>query len=180
MTFEERLAATDLTPFKDNTSVKDDVFKLLLKQIYKYQKFKQSVILKKINRMSYGESTVKGYISSSMIYLKTGTKNFVLPKRGYDILDSFKVKHEAILTPPENEKCVIYKPREKAATPTPLEQPVEAPKYIEIAPPQYGVKCENMIRLFDTKEYCLGFIDCYKTVGDGKPVELVKVDFEVV
>ena len=180
-TFEERLAATNLTPFKNNTNVKDDVFKLLLKQIYKYQKFKQSVIFKKINRMSYGDSTVKGYISSSIIYLKTGTKNFVLPRRGYDILDSFKTKHEAILTPSENEKCVIYKPREKAATPSPTPpEPVEPPKYIETIPDQYGVKIQNTIKLFANKDACDAYIECYKEFVTDKVVELVKVEIESV
>lgn len=178
-TFEERLAATNLTPFKQN-NVKDDVFKLLLKQIYKYQNFKQSIILEKINCMSYSKSTVKGYIQSSILYLNHGVKNHILPRKGYYILEDFKAKHEAILTPSETDKARPYKPYKKSTlSPTPPE-PIEPPKYIETIPDQYGVKIQNTIKLFANKEACDAYIECYKEFNGDKPVELVKVEFEAV
>lgn len=57
MNIEKNLAQTDLNQFKT------EPLKQLIKQIYKHQNFKSSVILNKINRANYSETTTKLYIN---------------------------------------------------------------------------------------------------------------------
>ena len=185
-TFEERLAATNLTPFKQ-TQVKDDLLKLLIKQLYKYQSFKNDVMISKINRMHYNEKTIVNYMSHLRKYLATGYKSEAIMSRFYDIIDDLKAKHEAILTPSETDKYKQRRPykgqvkTKEASTPSPTPpKPVETPKYIEIAPDQYGVKIQNPIKLYANKEACDAYIECYKEFNGDKPVEVVKVDFQAV
>lgn len=174
MDIEKKLAKTDLNQFKQ------EPFKLLVKQLYKYQDFKTSVILNKINKLTYKDATIRVYVAAMRKYLKTGVED-CNARSLYDIIDELKATHTPILTPSASERHKSYKPRkQKPAKPSPAPVPVEPPKYIEKIPPQYGVKSGDWIKLFSTKEMALGYIECYKVIGDGKPVELVTVDLEVV
>ena len=181
-TFEQRLATMDLTPFKTE-EFKTQPMELLLKQIYKYQKFKTKSILQKINRLSFTTGTVTGYVSIAKKYLNTGIKvEKVVSPRFYQILDDLKAKHEAILTPSDKDRATVYKqrkPRKQTPSPTPT-RVVEPPKYTEIIPDQYGVKIQNVIKLFANKEACDAYMECFKEFNKELPVELVKVEFEVV
>lgn len=180
-TFEQRLASVDLTPFKTN-EFKTQPLELLLKQIYKYQKFKSKIILQKINRMNFGENTVARYINAVKQYLATGdSKSYRIGSRFYEILDNLKANHEAILTPSEREQGRAYIPRgrkQSHISPTPT-RIVESPKYTEIIPDQYGVKIQNTIKLFANKEACNAYIECFKEFNKESQLELVKVEFEV-
>lgn len=69
MKIEENLAKKDLSVFKTQP------LELLVKQIYKYQKFKTSVILQKINLMTYKPNTAKVYIEAVKSYLHDGFKS---------------------------------------------------------------------------------------------------------
>lgn len=180
-TFEQRLASVDLTPFKTE-EFKTQPLELLLKQIYKYQKFKSSVILQKINRMSFSESSVQRYINATKQYLATGEPNGNIGVRFYEILDNLKATHEAILTPSESERGRTYAPRQRKNSncfPIPT-RVVEPPKFTEILPDQYGVKIQNIIKLFANKEACDAYIECFREFNKELPVELVKIEFEVV
>ena len=174
---EKNLASTDLNQFKT------EPLKLLVKQLYKYQNFKNTAILSKINKLTYKDNTILVYIDAVRKYLKDGTK-ISNTSRIYDILDELKATHAPILTPSAGEKRKEYKfKNKKIATLPPVTTPVEIkepPKYIEKIPPQYGIRCGDWIRLQPTKEMALGYIECYKVIGDGKPVELVAIDLEVV
>ncbi len=174
---EKNLAQTDLNQFKT------EPLKQLIKQIYKYQNFKTRVILEKINRGAYSENTVALYIDKIRQYIRFGTKNTHTGTQIYEIVDELKANHTPILTPSESDKARVCNRKSKHVTnpsPTPVQKtPVEPPKYIEKIPPQYGIKCGDWIRLQPTKEMALGYIECYKVIGDGKPVELVTVDLEV-
>ena len=103
MNIEKSLAQTDLNQFKT------EPLKQLIKQIYKYQKFKSSVILNKINRANYSEATAKLYINKIKQYLKTGVKVHNMPVKIYNILEELKAVHTPILTPSESEKAKVYK-----------------------------------------------------------------------
>lgn len=189
-TFEERMEQANLIPFKGseqtpNKNIKNDLYKLFVKQLWKYQRFKNEVVLEKINRMHYKKHTVVNYMSMLRSYVATGSKRLdTMSENFYSIIDSLKNKHEAILTPSEEDKFVPrraymknYKVKKEDTNTT-----TEVIQKLEFIPDnqKYGVLCENKIRVFDTKEYCLGFIDCYKTVGDGKEVKLIKLNYEVI
>lgn len=172
MTIEKNLAKTDLNQFKT------EPLKLLAKQLYKYQDFKISVVLTQINTMNFKEATVREYYAKTRSYLKNGVKHKGF-KSLYEYLDEFKNSGLTPLRPAEENRVKEYKKSSKPVNP-PTPQPVEPPKYIEKIPPQYGIRCGDWIRLQPNKEMALGYIECYKVIGDGKPVELVTVDLEVV
>lgn len=211
-TFEERLNKLNLAPFKNegtgtSKEIKRKLFEEFVKQLWKYQYFKNEVVLEKINRLQYSPHTIKNYMSYLRTYVQYGKKYRGAGPMFYDLIDKFKSRCEATLMPSKYDRHTsrgCYKPRkyvpeisspeenkeykyiEVEKTPEKAEiyiseDVVEAVKsYLKPECQSFGVLCENKIRMFDTKEYCLGFIDCYKTVGDGKEVKLIKVNYEVI
>lgn len=211
-TFEERLNQLNLAPFKNigtgtSKEIKHNLFKEFVKQLWKYQHYKNEVLLTKINRLHYSPQTIKNYMSYLRTYVQHNKKVRSAGPIFYDIIDEFKSRFEATLTPSKYERHTSrgsYKPRKcvpKISSPEQnkeykcievekepdkaeiyiSEDVVEAVKsYLTPAHYSFGVLCENKIRMFDSKEYCLGFIDCYKTVGDGKEVKLIKMNYEVI
>lgn len=175
MTIEKKLAQTDLNQFKT------EPLKLLVKQLYKHQNFKNKVVLERINRLTYTENTVNLYLQKIRLYLKEGIKNKAVAPRVYDIVDELKATHESILTPSESDRHIVrdYKPTTKKVVSLPQRQ--ETTKITtKTTPHQYGVKCENSIKIFDSKDWALGYLECFKAIGNGKPCELVRVSFEIV
>lgn len=175
-TIRKNLASTDLNQFKT------EPLKLLVKQLYKYQDFKIAIVLKQINMLNFKTSTVKQYYGMLRRYLKQGIK-----QRGfalfYEYIDELKNVHAPVLTPSQQDRVTEYKNniQKTSSTTTPTElRKVQPPKYIKKIPPQYGIRCGDWIRLQPNKEMALGYIECYKVIGDGKPVELVEIDLEVV
>jgi hypothetical protein len=211
-TFEERLSQLNLAPFKNegtgtSKEIKHNLFKEFVKQLWKYQHYKNEAVLTKINRLHYSPHTIKNYMSYLRTYIQYGKKHKGAGPLFYSLIDEFKSRCEATLMPSKYDRHTsrgCYKPRKCVPEISSPEQNKEY-KYIEVEKtpekkeiyvsesvmesvtscliPTYqsfGVLCENKIRIFDTKEYCLGFIDCYKTVGDGKEVKLIKVNYEVI
>lgn len=211
-TFEERLNQLNLVPFKNegtgtSREIKDKLFKEFVKQLWKYQHYKNEVLLTKINRLHYSPQTIKNYMSYLRSYVQYNKKVKSAGSMFYELIDEFKSRFEATLTPSKYERHTLrgyYKPRKCVPKVLSPEQNKEY-KYIEVeeasdkaevyisesvienvksclkpAYQSFGVLCENKIRIFDTKEYCLGFIDCYKTIGDGKEVKLIKMNYEVI
>lgn len=174
MEIEKKFAVTDLNKYKK------DELEELIGQLYKYQKFKFDAIVSKINMGEYSLSTVKNYFTLLKQYLKTNVRR-VKQQNIYNAIDNLVLRCHSILTPSESEKCKVYnvKPR-KTTAPTPKPAPVEPPKYTEHIPPQYGVWDGETIKLLSNKDVCEGYIKCYKDFAVGKPLILVKVDFEVV
>ena len=101
-----------------------------------------------------------------------------MPVKVYNILEELKAIHTPILTPSESERAKVYKTRKQKVS-EPIKA-VEPPKYIEKIPPQYGVMYENKIVLQPSKEMALGYLECYKIIGDGKDVKFVTVDIEEI
>ena len=169
MQIEKDLSKMDLTQFKKSN------YEHFLTQLYKHQNFKLSAVLKRVNRTSYSTHTLRAYLSAIKVYVNTGRKTRNLSGGGYKIIDKLIANHVQILTPSNEDKANEFYTK-KPSPPTP---PKEPPKYTEIIPNQYGVKCDNMIKLFDSKEYCLGFIECWKQLNN-KEATLVKVEFEEI
>ena len=168
MNIEKNLAQTDLNQFKT------EPLKLLAKQLYKHQDYKFSIVINRINRLNFKDSTIYEYYRKIRQYLTDGTKH-----KGYDALyryvNEFKESGLTPLRPSEKEAIKKYTRSGKQ-----LKTPTEPPKYIEKVPPQYGVMCENKIILQPSKEMALGYLECYKIIGDGKAVKLVTVDIEEI
>lgn len=181
-TFEQRLQEANLKPFKTsdlssvkNNNIKDDCLFLLIKQLYKYQHFNNASMLSRVNRMHYNEKTTLNYATHIRTYLATGVKNKYSAPRIYEIVDTLKAKHEAILVPASKDRVrVIGKTKkEEPVVETKVEETI-----IQQSNVKYGVICEDKIRVFDTKEHCYGFIECYNAIGDGKEVKIVKVTID--
>ena len=172
---EKNLASTDLNQFKT------EPLRLLVKQLYKYQDFKIAVVLKQINMLNFKTNTIKQYYGMLRRYLKSDIKEKGFTQF-YTYIDELKNVHAPVLIPSQQDRVTEYKKntQKTSSTTTPVElQKAQPPKYIEKIPPQYGIKCGDWIRLQPSKEMALGYIECYKVIGDGKPVELVTVDLEV-
>ena len=174
MQIEKNLAKTDLNQFKT------EPIKLLFKQLYKYQDFKASVVLNKINKLTFKDNTIKTYLTSMRTYIKDGTKT-LSNSMMYDYIEELKSVHTPILTPSLSERHIVNNitPKEKSIQII-QKQSVEQPKYIEKIPPQYGVMCDNKIVLQPNKEMALGYLECYRVIGDGKPAKLVAIEIEEV
>ena len=173
---EKNLASTDLNQFKT------EPLRLLVKQLYKYQDFKIAVVLKQINMLNFKPNTIKQYYGMLRRYLKSDIKEKGFTQF-YTYIDELKSVHAPVLTPSQQDRVTEYKnnTQKTSSTTTPVElQKAQPPKYIEKIPPQYGIKCGDWIRLQPSKEMALGYIECYKVIGDGKPVELVEIDLEVL
>ena len=118
MTIEKKLAQTNLNQFKT------EPLRLLVKQLYKHQNFKNKVILERINRLTYTENTVNLYLQKIRLYLKDGVKNKAVASRVYDIVDELKATHESILTPSESDRHIVRdcKPAAKKVVTLPQRQ----------------------------------------------------------
>lgn len=184
-TFEERLNKVDLTPFKES-DIKGQCFYLLIQQLYKYQLFRNEIVLKKINRMHYTERTVCNYMAMLRRYVQYGIRHEETSKSIYEIIDDLRAKHEAVLRPSEKE---AHKPRgayiksikkklcsnvEQTQVETHIQQTF---KYIEVEEPKYGILCGNEIKMFDSLEFCQGYIDCLNTMKNDKFAKIVKVEY---
>ena len=209
-TFEERLNQLNLAPFKNegtgtSREIKRKLFEEFIKQLWKYQYFKNEIILEKINRLHYTPQTIKNYMACLRSYVQYDKKHRSAGVAFYQIIDEFKSRFEPTLTPSKYDRHAArgaYSPRKYIPSVLNQEETKEY-KYIEVekasdeagvcttenvvedvksclkpAYQSFGVLCENKIRVFDTKEYCNGFIDCYKTIGDGKEVKLIKITYE--
>ena len=91
----------------DVRTLKTDVLEQVILQCYKYQQFKTSAAVKKINRGHYSERSVSNYLDITKAYFTRGIKYPRVSSRIYNLLDKFKASHVGILTAPEKDK---YKP----------------------------------------------------------------------
>ena len=154
-------------------------FEQLTLQCYKYQLFSSGAALSKMNYAPYTRNTTKIYLDYTKQYLTHGTKNDRLNSMLYTLLDNFKASNVAVLTPKEDEK---YYPRKlKKSTLTVHPQAKKMIKEIQkINYPNYGVKYENTIKVFDNKEFCLGYKECFEVFNPDKKADLIRVRYELV
>lgn len=173
MEIEKKLANTDLDKYKRTH------LELLLEECYKYQKFKSSVFVGK-STSKFSPTIIKNCFFAVKNYLRTHVKPKNLSHKSCEFIDNMILTCYPILQPSESDKTRSYNRKERQTTsPTPIAT-VEPPKYTEQIPPQYGVWDGETIKLLSNKDVCEGYIKCYKEFSLGKPLILVKVDFEVV
>ncbi len=180
MKIEKQLAKTDLNQFKQKP------LEIVVKGIYKHQRFKTNEIIKRINCVHYKENTVKTYAGIIRGYLNNGTKQPYYDEV-YSIVDKLKSQHEAILTPPKDLEYVANKSKSKHKKSDPLPSPTpqveiepEPQKLVEVLPTQYGIKTENTIKLFLSKECCDAYIQAYREFDKDKELEVVKLKYRVI
>lgn len=167
MTIEKNLAQTDLNQFKT------EPLKLLIKQLYKHQNFKIKVVLERINHLNYTEGTIGNYFTAIRNYLKNGAKSKFVGTRVYEIIDELKATHEAILTPSERDRVTIYNHKQTTTVPQQFSTEPIPTKTINLG--QYGVKINNTIKLFPTKDACMAYIECYREFDSSKDLAIVNL-----
>lgn len=178
MKIEQQLAKMDLNQFKQKP------LEILVKGIYKHQKFNSNEIVKRINCVHFKENTVRTYIGIVRGYLNNGTKQPYMTSV-YEIVDKLKSQHEAILTPPVGFEYKANKSKSKKSDPQPSPTPQveiepEPQKLVEVLPTQYGIKTENTIKLFLSKECCDAYIQAYREFDKDKELEVVKLKYRVL
>lgn len=168
---EKNLKSIDLNQFKEAP------LKMFAKGCIQYQDFKQDVALKMIGECATGwsKSSRGMYFNGIKNYLKTGVFNgrtcSVKLKEQVDEL--LKSKKYVALTPSNEDRAKNYKPRKnKVVVP---QKVVE--EFIDVttqANTNYGVKIDNTIKLFPSKDACMGYIECYREFDKTK--DLVPVN----
>ncbi len=167
MTIEKNLAQTDLNQFKT------EPLKLLVKQLYKHQNFKNKVVLERINHLIYSEKTISLYLQKIRSYLKDGIKNKAVAPRVYEIVDELKATHEAILTPSEKDRVTTYNYKQTTTVPQQFTTEPIPTKTINLG--QYGVKIGNTIKLFPSQDACMAYIECYREFDTSKDLAIVNL-----
>lgn len=178
MKLEKELAKTDLNQFKQKP------LEILIKGIYKHQKFNAKEILNRINCVHFKENTVRTYIGLVRGYLNNGTMQPHVDNI-YKIVDELKARHEAILTPPKDLEYKANKSKVKKSDPKPSPTPQveiepEPQKLVEVLPTHYGIKTENTIKLFLSKECCDAYIQAYREFDKDKELEVVKLKYRIL
>lgn len=144
--------------------------------IVKYQNFKTSVILKKIDNAGYSKQTLISYINSGIAYINGGNK---FSKYG----NIYKYIDEAIkdcvqpLTPAFNEKRDFSKSKFKNKNVEIPVQKVLNKIKVNAKQFQYAVKIENCLNIVENNDEAIGFNKCLAYMN--KPIgSIVKVVIE--
>lgn len=152
--------------------------------IVKYQNFKTSAVINKIDNCGYTKSSLMSYINFGINYIKTSFRE----RRGgsiYDYIDEALAKHIQPLTPTAEEHRVQKRggkrKKHKGDDITPvekvlkeIEQKTSIPKNLK-----YAVKMDKNLRIMDSIEEAKAFQDGLTFMGNIN-TELVKITYEVI
>lgn len=166
------------------SAVKENRLKQFGENIVKYQNFKTSAIINKIDNCGYTKSSLMSYINFGINYIKTSFRE----RRGgsiYDYIDEALAKHIQPLTPTAEEHRVQKKggrrKKYKSDNITPvervlkeIEQKTSIPKNLK-----YAVKMNKNLRIMDSIEEARAFQDGLTFMGNIS-TELVKITYEVI
>lgn len=177
MEIEKNLAKTDLNQFKEAP------LKMFAKGCIQYQDFKQSIAINMIGECATGwsKSSRSMYFNGIKNYLKTGVFNgrtcSVKLKEQVDEL--LKSKKYVALTPSNEDRAKDYKPRKyKVVVPKKVVE-----ELITVTAPactNYGVKINNTIKLFPTKDACMAYIECYREFDNTKDLAIVNLSIKYI
>lgn len=177
MYLEQQLAKTDLNQFK--TAPLDNI----ALNCVKYQNFKTTAILSKINYAPYKTITARQYLNRGIKYIQTKDKavcNHLL----VEAIDRQLDKCVQPLTPSKKEErpkdwkrsrrrpVSITTPTETTTTTITTSEPITKFFY-------YGLKYGDIIKIMDEQK-CLDVIENLKWMDKDKDVYLVHVDYEIV
>lgn len=159
MEIEKNLAKTDLNQFKEAP------LKMFAKGCIQYQDFKPSVALMMIGECATGWSKASRgmYFTGIRNYLKTGEfKSRACSVKLKEHVDELlRSKKYVALKPSDEDRAKDYKPRKRKVV-VPKKVVEELITVTAPACTNYGVKIDNTIKLFPTKDACMGYIECYR------------------
>lgn len=162
--------------------VKENNLKNLAKNIVKYQNFKTSVVLNKIDTLGFTRSTIKTYIDCGINFVRKGIKYPHVNKSLYLYIEECLKEHMQPLTPTFEEKRVILKQSVKKETVLPVQNVLEKLQKQSVSELQtkfYGIQLENRIILQDTKEEANAFYNGLVFMGNNN-AKIVKVKIEEI
>ena len=158
--------------------VQENRLRNLAINIVKYQNFKTSVIIKKIDNAGYSKASLLGYINNGISYIKTGKK---IKQIGVlcNYIDEAKANCIQALTPREDEKR-LEKPRKQKNIPVQnvlkkLSQEVFPTKQKSLA-----VKVNDTIIIQSSEEEANGFIKGIKFMDRNLNVSIINISYEEI
>ena len=125
--------------------------------IVKYQNYKTSAILPKINH-DFNNSTLTNYINCGIVYIKTGARKNPAPKFLYDCIDKAVEKCVQPLRPSTEEKRMIKEQvytRKNVTLPIAKNEVISKPLTAKV---EYGVRINDNIVLQKTEEEARAFM----------------------
>ena len=153
MEIEKRLAQADLKGIQ-----KDQQLRALARDIVKYQLFKTSKAIHKI-QSCFSKSTTASYFNAGVGYLRHNTQKAGVNQNLYKLIQEYVDQHTQPLVPSKSEKARILpsrsqKPRKAKITTIKLDLPKQVTEQFV-----YGVKKDNHIIIMPSEQAVTQFID---------------------
>lgn len=164
-------------------AVKENRMRNLAENIVKYQKFKTSAFVDKIDNAGYTRNSLASLISYSIAYLNTGRKTNKLGSSLYKYIDD-AVEKIYPLTPSKEEKRErrgVAKKNILNDKITPVQKVLKqiSDKAKEDSKYQLAIKVGDSLKLATNTEYADAFLDGMKFLGK-TDAKLVKVRIEEI
>ncbi len=162
--------------------IRENRLKELAINIVKYQNFKTSAFINKIDSAGYTKTSLVSLISYCIIYIQTGRKNNKVTSSVYKYIDDAIKQCIQPLTPSErDQRWNRKKSNKKKEVVTPVQKVLQNinDKAIEDKKYQIAVQVDDNIKLQDDLKHAEGFLDGLRFCGKVN-VKIVRVKIEEV
>ena len=170
MQFEKQLANTDLNTYKTR-GIKGQISTQVFKQIYQNLNYKTSEAVKRINRGSLKESTLKNYIDTARSYLfrNIRSNNPANYTSLYKVLDTLKEEGVKILEVPSHLQYQPRIPKQSKKAKTLINKLSSNPiSSITISPDKFCIVSNgHVVKDYLTKQECLAYTEALEDTGKG-------------
>ena len=173
MQFEKQLANTDLNTYKTK-GIKGQITTQVFKQIYQNLNYKTSEAVKRINRGSLKESTLKNYIDTARSYMFRNIKsnNPANYSSLYKVLDTLKEEGVKVLEVPSHLQYQPRMPKQnkkvnktKSLINKLSSNPISS---ITISPDKFCIVSNgHVVKDYLTKQECLAYAEALEDTGKG-------------
>lgn len=163
-------------------AIRENRLKELAINIIKYQKFRTSAFINKIDDAGYTKTSLASLISYCIIYIQTGKKNDKVASSMYKYIDDAINQHIQPLTPSErDQRWNRRKSSKKKEIITPVQKVLQHinDKAIDDKKYQIAVQTDDSIKLQDDLKHAEGFLDGLKFCGKVN-AKIVKVKIEEI
>lgn len=158
-------------------AIKENRMRNLAENIVKYQKFKTSAFIDKIDNAGYTKWSLTTLISAGVMYLNTGKINKNAPSSIFKYIDEFKDKSQVLLPSKKQERGIARGAALKNTAPVQKVLKQISDKAKDDSKYQLAVKVGDSIKLASNKTYADAFLDGMKFLGK-TDAKLVKVRIE--
>ena len=163
-------------------AIRENRLKNLAINIVKYQNFKTSAFINKIDSAGYTKASLASLICYCIIYIQTGRKSNRVVSSVYKYIDDAIKQCIQPLTPSERDRrWNKKKPNKKKEIVTPVQKVLQHinDKAIEDKKYQIAVQVDDSIKLQDDLKHAEGFLNGLRFCGKVN-VKIVKVRIEEI